>query len=194
MLGVPIGLVLAQLRDEVVAQGLGDVVGAVVVVAVAGELALHPEVRHQPALVEEGRHARILDRREGVRRDREPGHAKGHVAVHVRVVQGHLDLLVGVLVVHVVDDVHGVDVQVRDPGDIAVKARLDLRVVERAAADDGLLRADLVAALLVAAAVERQQQELCEVAPRPEELHLLADARRGDAAGDGVVVAKAGAH
>ena len=114
--------------------------------------------------------------------------------MHVRVVQGHLDLLVGVLVVHVVDDVHGVDVQVRDPGDIAVKARLDLRVVERAAADDGLLRADLVAALLVAAAVERQQQELCEVAPRPEELHLLADARRGDAAGDGVVVAKAGAH
>ena len=57
-----------------------------------------------------------------------------------------------------------------------------------------MLRADLHILFLVAAAVEGEQEKLREVGARAEELHLLADLHRGDAACDGVVVAVDRAH
>ena len=108
--------------------------------------------------------------------------------------QRHLDRLVAVLVVHVVDDVERVDVGLREPVQHRVEAAHHLVVIEHVRGDRRELRPDLLPAQLVAPAVQGIEQRLGQVHARPEELHLLADAHRRDAAGDGAVVAPLGPH
>src|SRR5207237_1342732 len=60
-------------------------------------------------------HPCVLDRGEAVRHNGEAGDTEGHGAQGGVVVEGHLHALVGVLVVHVVDDVHGADVDAGQP-------------------------------------------------------------------------------
>ena len=113
--------------------------------------------------------------------------------------QRHLDGLVRVLVMHVMDDVQRFDVGLGQPFEGLLVVGLDLLEVERAVGlgldrvDDALLD-DLHTGHLVAAAVDRVQQGLRGVDASSEELHLLADAHRGHAAGDGRVVAPMGAN
>ena len=110
--------------------------------------------------------------------------------------QRHLEALVAVLVVHVVDRVERVHVQLGEPRHDLVEVDHDLLEDEGAAlAEDAQLRADLrVVEGDVHAAVDRVEQGLGEVDARAEELELLADAHRGDAAGDAVVVAELREH
>ena len=186
---VAVGRVLADLAHHLRDQQLGDVVGLVFVVAVAGVFALDLEVDDQPALVAHRPDLRVLDRRQAVGGVRKAGDAAGHGAQDVAVVQRHLDRLVAVLVVHVMDDVQRVDVGLREPVQHRIEAPQHLVVVEHLGGDRREHRPDLFAGDLVAAAVQRVQQRLRQVHARAEELHLLADAHRRDAAGDRAVVA-----
>ena len=90
-------------------------VHAVVVVAEEREGALGLVVGDQAGGVAHHLDLRVLHRREAVGDDRQAGHAERHRAERRVVVQRHLDPLVRVLVVHVVDDVHGVDVHAGQP-------------------------------------------------------------------------------
>ena len=136
----------------------------------------------------------VLDRRQAVGGVRQPGDAAGERAQHVAVVQRHLDRLVAVLVVHVVDAVERVDVGLGEPVHHRIEPVHHLVIVQHVAGHGRELRPDLVAAHLVASAIERVQQGLGQVHARAEELHLLADAHRRDAAGDGAVVAPLRPH
>ena len=121
-------------------------------------------------------------------------------AAHVGVDEGHLGGLVVVLVVHVLDEVQDVDVEVGEPVHHEVELVHDLVVVEVLAGDGRVLRADLhvvallVHELLVLAAVDGVVQALGEVGAGAEELHLLAGLGGRDAAADGVVVAPDRTH
>jgi len=55
-------------------------------------------------------------------------------------------------------------------------------------------RPDLLAAHLVAAAIERIKHRLGQIDPRTEELHLLADAHRRNTACNGAVIAELRPH
>ena len=174
----------------------GELVDAVVVVAVLGEVALDLEIGGEALLVADGGHLGVLDGGEAVHEHGEPGDAAGHRAHDRVVVQRHLEALVAVLVVHVVDRVERVHVQLGEPRHDLVEVDHDLLEDEGAAlAEDAQLRADLrVVEGDVHAAVDRVEQGLGEVDARAEELELLADAHRGDAAGDAVVVAELRVH
>ena len=154
MLGVPIRRCLLKSGEEELGLLLGEMVHAVVVVAVARELARGLEVLDEPGLgIADGLDLRILDRRERIGENRETGDAEGHVAVNVGVVQSHLRLLVGVFVVHVMDHVHGGDVGLRKPVAVEGHALAHLVVVEVFVLVDRHLRTDLHVVALVAAAV-----------------------------------------
>ena len=190
---------------------LGDVVGAIVVVAVDRELALGAVADHQivigaldilvlvaghvlGVLVVDRVDLGVLDGGQRVGGDGQTGHAATQGAVHLLVVQGHLDGLVGVLIMHVVDDVQRHHVGLGQPLEGLLVVVLDLLVIQRAIGlgldrIDHALVDDLHAGHLVTAAVDRVQQGLGGVHAGGEELHLLADAHRGHAAGDGRVVA-----
>ena len=106
--------------------------------------------------------------------------------------QRHLDRLVAVLVVHVVDDVERVDIRLRQPVHHPFVAVDDLVIVQILASDGRELRADLLARHLVASAVQGVEQTLHRVHAGAEELHLLAEPHRRHAAGDRAVVAPFG--
>ena len=171
-----------------------DVVGAVVVVAVPRELPLGHVVDDQARLVPHRGDRRVADRGEGVRDDRQARDAAAHGAHDLAVVQRHLDRLVGVAVVAVVDDVQRLDVGAHHPVEHLLVALPDLVEVQRALARDRGVQpglGDLLPGDLVAAAVDRVEQRLAGVDAGAEELHLLAHPHRGDAAGDRCVVAPA---
>ncbi len=177
-------------RDEL----LGDVVGAIVVVAEAGKLPVDLEVDDQALGVAHRLDLCVLDRRQAVGGVREASDAAGERPQHVAIVQRHLDRFVAILVVHVVDAVQRVDVGLRQPVHHGIEPFHDLVVVEQVTRHGPELRPDLLAAHLVAAAVQGIEHRLGQVHARAEELHLLADAHRRDAAGDRAVVAELGSH
>ena len=191
---VAVGVGLADVLHEDLDDVVGDLVHAVIVVAVLGEVALDLVVGHEAGLVADDLDLRVLDCGEGVGDDGEARDARGEPAVDVLVVQGHLQALVAVLVVHVVNDVEGVDVDLGQPLHHVAVLGHDVVVVEVVALDRTELRADLLAGLLVAAAVDGVEEALGEVGAGAEELHLLADAHGGHAARDRVVVAVVDAH
>ena len=192
--GVAVGVVLAHVLHKPVHDAACDAVHAVVVVAVLGEVALHLVIDRQAGLIADDLHAGVLDGAQRVRHDGQARDARGEPAGHVLVMQRHLQLLVAVLVVHVVDDVEGIDVHLRQPAHHRVELLHDLVVLEVFAGDGHELGADLLAADLVHAAVDGVQQALGQVRARAEELHLFAQPHGGHAAGNAVVVAVGEAH
>ena len=108
--------------------------------------------------------------------------------------QRHLQALVEILVVHVVDAVHGMHIGLGQPFHRGVELRHDVVIVEEVAGDRHGLGRDLIAGHLVAAAIDGVEQGLRQVDAGAEELHLLAEPHRRDAAGDSVVVAPERPH
>ena len=96
-------------------QPYGELVDAVVVVAVFGVVALYPEVGDDAVLVADGVNLCILYCRERIGRARKSRNASCEEAVHLCVVQGHLERLVAVFIVHVVNDVERVHIQPCQP-------------------------------------------------------------------------------
>ncbi len=199
-LGVAVGVVLGDLGHERLEQPDGDVVDAVVVVAVLGEVTLDLVVDDDALLVADGLDLGVLHGRDGVDDVGEARDAGREGAADVGVDEGHLGGLVVVLVVHVLDEVQDVDVQLGQPVHHEVELVHDLVVVEVLGSDRGVLRADLhvvallVHELLVLAAVDGVVEALGKVGAGTEELHLLAGLGSGDAAADGVVVAPDRTH
>ena len=79
---------------------------------------------------------------------------------------------------HVVDDVHRVDVNTGEPLHHALELRQHVVEIEVFALDCAVLRTYLFACDFVAAAVDRIEKALGEVRARPEELHLFAHQHR----------------
>ena len=99
----------------------------------------------------------MLQRAERVRHHGKTCDAEGHEPLHVGIVKRHLDLLGGILVVHVVDHVHGVHVQVRQPLVVGVKTLHDRVEVEAFALHDGHLGAQMDTAGGVVTAVDGEE-------------------------------------
>ena len=199
-LGVAVGVVLGDLAHEGLEQPHGNVVGAVVVIAVLGEVALDLVVDDDALLVAHGLDLGVLDGAQRVDDVGEAGDARGERAAHVGVDEGHLGGLVVVLVVHVLDEVEDVDVEVGQPVHHEVELVHDLVIVEVLARDGRVLGAHLhvvallVEELLVLAAVDGVVERLGEVGAGTKELHLLARLGGRHAAADAVVVAPDRTH
>ena len=178
-----------HLGHEAAHQVAGDVVDTVVVVAELRVFALDLEVDGNALLVADGTDLGVLDGRQRIRCHRQARHAAGHRPLHVTIMQRHERSLVRVLVVHVVDDVERRDVLGGQPVHEAVHPCHDSVVVQHLAGNRLGPGTDLHATGLVHAAVDGVQQRLGQVGAGTEELHLLADDHRADAAGNGIVVA-----
>ena len=150
---------------------VSDLVDAVVVVTVLGELTLGLEVDDDAILVADGVDLGVLDGGQGVSHDGKASDARSEPAVHVLVVQSHLNALVAVLVVHVVNDVQRVDVHASEPLHHVVVLGHNVVVIERIALDGAVLGADLLLGDLVNTAIEcidklrdtMQSHERCSV-------------------------------
>ena len=108
--------------------------------------------------------------------------------------QGHLPRLIGIFIMHVMDDVHGIGIQPRCILQHLFIVGAHPVVLQHLAGERLDTRHDDAALYLVHAAIDGVQKGLCQVAPRAEELHLFAHAHGRDTAGNGIVVAVDRAH
>ena len=191
---VTVGGILTDVVDEAVQDILGDLVYTVIIVAVLGIVALDLVVNGQALLVADDLDLGILDGGEGIGHYGEAGDAGSEPAGDFLIMQRHFQGLIAVLIVHVVDDVEGIDINAGQPLHHIHILLHDLIIVEVLGGDGTVLRADLMAVHLIHAAVDGVQQALGQVGAGAEELHLLADTHGGYAAGNAVVIAVNGTH
>ena len=95
---------------------------------------------------------------------------------------------------HIVDAVQGVHIHAGQVAHGDLEFFHHLIEIEVLAGDGFVTVGDLFARQFIAAAVDGVHQRLGQIGAGAEELHLLADAHRGNAAGNAVVVAQIGAH
>ncbi len=193
---VSIGWVLAYLLHEAGNQAGRDQIDAIVVVAElrCGFVTFVLKVDYQSCRVARDTHFSILDRAQTIGNHRKAGDPERHRPQNVAIVQRHLQALVEVLVVHVVDTVHCMHVGAGQPLHGVVELLHDVVVVEEIAGNRQCLGGDLIAGYLIAAAIDRIEQRLGEIDAGAEELHLLAEPHGRDATGDSVVVAPERSH
>ena len=117
----------------------------------------------------------MLDGRQRVDGDRQTGSTVGNVDGRVGVDECHLCLFVVVLVVHVVNDVHGIIVNARNLLEHQLVVFEHLVVVEHVRGECGYAFEHNGTSLFATAAVDGQQQGFGQVAACAEELDLLAD-------------------
>ncbi len=180
--------------NECLEQPYGYVVGTVVVVAIAREVALGLELQWEACLVAHDVHLGILDCRNRVDHMREAGYARGESAAHVGVDESHLGGLIEILVVHVVDKVERLHVNGGKPLHHVHEPWHELLVCQHVALYRAVCRAHLLARLAVHATAYGIGQALGEVGARAEKLHLLARLCSAHATADAVVVAPDRAH
>ncbi len=108
--------------------------------------------------------------------------------------QSHFNALIAIFVVHIVDNVQGVDIKPCKPIHNAVVFSDNLIIFEIFGGNRSNFRGDLIAVFFVLAAVYCVKQSLCKVCTSAEELHLLADSHCGNTAGDSIVVAEFFSH
>ena len=192
--GAAVGVELAQLFHEPGDQAAGNLVHARVIVTVAREFPFRPEIHNEAVFIADGLHRGVLDGGQGVRGHGEPGDARSHRTQDFRIMQRHFNAFIAVLVVHVVNDVQGVNVGLGKPvlhlvvqGHHFIILQNFLRIARGG-------RGYLLALEFIHAAVQGIEQALGEVGARAEELHLLADAHGGYAACNAVVVTPVRAH
>ena len=187
-------MVLLDHRDEGLEQPHGNVVGAVIVVAIAGEVALGLELEGEAGLIADDVDLGIFDGGDGVDHMREAGDTGGKRAAHIGVDEGHLLSLIEILVVHVVDGVERLHVGGGKPFHHIHEAGHELVVGEHIAFDGPVSGTHLLTRLTVDATADGVGEALGEVGAGTEELHLLARLCGADATADAVVVAPDRAH
>ncbi len=193
-LGIAIGVMLGDLAHEGFEHVDGDLIGPVVIIAITGEVTFDFEVGGDALLVADGFDFGVFDGGERIDDVGESGDAGGEGAADIGVDKSHLCGLIVILVVHVLDEVEGVDVDASEPVHHEIEFVEDLIIIEVFGGNGGVFGADLLEALLVFATVYGVKEALGEVGPGAEELHFLAGLSRGDAAADGIVIGPDRAH
>ena len=191
---IPIGRVLPDKRNEFAEQPACDIVCAIVVVSVAGEVALDLVVDCETVFIADDGHLCVLDCGEGVDGVGESGDTGCEGAADIGIDERHFGGLVVVLVVHVVNQVERIHVQACEPFEHQLVLREDLVVFQDAGGDRCSRRSDLCARLFIDTAVDGIQESLGEVGAGAEELHFLTRLGCGDATADGVIITPHAAH
>src|ERR1051326_7792079 len=106
----------------------------------------------------------------------------------------HLDTFVSIFVMHVVNDVHRIDVDFTQPIHHSVKSLQDMIKIEVVTGHRSNCRPNLVAADFVSAAIDGIEETLCQVGASAKELHLFSNQHWRHAARNGSVVSPGGSH
>src|SRR5690554_4195295 len=188
-----IGGQLLQQFIEVSRYFLSKNIYPVVVVAVAGKVPFYFEVGRNACFVTHHLHFSVLDGRQRIGYDAESRRPVGQVDLGIGIHQSHLQLLVVILVVHVVDDVHGVVVHTSHLFHSQAEVAHDFLQIEEVGLYFGNVVEHLFSGHFAAPAVDGQEQGLGQIGTRPEKLNLFADFLKRHTTSNAVVVAVTGA-
>src|SRR5258706_12334979 len=151
-------------------------------------------VGYQPLFITDHLNLGVPDCRQTVSNNGQSSHTEGHRSQRTVVMQRHLDTLVGILVVHVMNDVHGIDIDTREPIHHLFELVDHIVKLKVLTLNSAVRRTYLLACEFVPAAVDGIEEALGEVGSGTEELHLLPYQHRGHATSDGSVISPHPAH
>ena len=187
-------MVLANHVHEDLNDIMSNGVNAVIIVTVLREVTLSDVIGNKTSLIADNSYLCILDCREGVSNNRKTCDACCKPTVNMLIVQSHLDALVAVLIVHVVDCIKSVDINACKPAHHVQVLGEDIVVIKVLALNSTVLRTNLLAGFLVTAAIDCVKQAFSKVGTSTKELHLFTNAHGADAASNCVVIAMIDAH
>ena len=188
MYRVSISRVLSQLVNRPLGQFNGYLVHSVIVVSIFREFADRFIVYNNPFFIFNRIHFRVFNRAEGVCRYGKPRNAKSHQSSDITVQKCHLTLFICVFIVHVMNDIHYINIESAQPVSVNIETSHSVFVVDRPVSDRFHLRADSFPSSFVHASVKSQAKNFCQVVSGTKELHLFPHFYRGNAAGDGIVI------
>ena len=143
--GIAISRGLLDLGHERLEEPNGDIVGTVVVVSIAREVAFDLEVlRKAGSRVADDLHLGVLDGRKAIDNVAEACDTRCKSAADIGVDEGHFGGFVVVLVVHVMNQVQRIHVQVRNPVHVKFELMDNFVVIEVFAGNRRIFRTDLL--------------------------------------------------
>ena len=171
-----------------------DLIHTVVIISKFRVIALYLKVYDNTVFVTDGFYLRVFDRGKRICDYRKSGDTGGEPSGNVLVVERHLDTLIAVFVMHIVNDVQSVHIYVGQPAAHVVIAVHNLVIIKILGSNGTVLRSHLLLGDLVHAAVDRVKQALRKIGAGAEELHFFSYSHRRYAACDGVIVSMCHSH
>ncbi len=117
-----------------------------------------------------------------------PCDAGGKGSSHICVDQGELGSFIIIFIMHILDQIQDIDVNICQPVHHAVVFLHHLMIVQIFRSDRLVLRPHLIPALLVPAPVDGIEQALRQIGSGPEKLHLLPGLGGRYTAADGIII------
>ena len=191
---VSVGMMSSDSGHELMNDILCNGVYTVIIITVFREVAGGLEVNDNAVFVTNNFNLSVLDSGQGVSYDRQTCNTCCEVSLNVSVMKSHLCSLVAVLVVHVVDDVQGVNVNVSLPFDHVDELIHYIIVIQNIAYNRTIFRTNLFLGNFVNTTVQSVQQTLSQVSTSTEELHFFTDNHGRYAASDTVVITVGNSH
>ncbi len=189
-----VGVIFSDIFHKGMDQLPGDAVYPVVVIAKPGIVALCLKIHGDAILIPHRFHLRVFNGRQRIRHHRQPGDSGGKPSGHFFVVKGHLNPLIAVFVMHIVNDIQRIHIHAGQPAHHVMIPLHHLVIFQIFRRDGLILRSHLHLADFIYAAVNGIEQAFGQVGPSAEKLHFLSNPHGGDAAGDGIIVPVAHPH
>ena len=171
-----------------------NLVYPVVIVSVFGEVSFYFVVNYDAVFITNGFYFGIFDGRQGVCNNRQAGNTGCKPAGYLMIVKSHLQTLVAVFVMHIVDDVQAVYINTGQPLHHIVVAIHNLIVIQILRGNRTVFRSYLLFADLIYTAVDCVQKTFGQVGTGSEELHFFSDPHGGYAAGNRIIIAVGNTH
>ena len=173
---------------------LSDLVYAVIIVAVFREVAGGLEVYDNAVFVADGLNLCVLDSGKGVSHDGKTCYTGSKITLNVSVMKRHLCPFIAVFVMHIVDNIQGVYINVCLPLQHIDELAHNIVVVKHVTCNRTILGTYLLLGNFIHTAVQSVQQTFCNICTCAEELHFLTDNHRRYAASDTIVIAMCHSH
>src|SRR5215471_4973044 len=169
-------------------------INPIVVVAKLRKLALSLVIRNKPAVTPYEPNFGVTNRGEAIGDHRHPGNAKSHRSQRRVIMKRHLESFIRIFVMHVVNDVHGVDINACQPLHHSLELIDNVVEVQIVSLNRPSRWSNLLSGYLVSAAVDRIEEALDEVGSRTEELHLLPHNHRRHTTGNRSIITQRTPH
>ena len=188
MLCISVGGVFFELLEEFLQNRNRNSIHLVIIVSVFGKIAFNLKIHGDALLVANGLHLGKFDGGQGIRNHGQSRNPKRHKPLHIGIVERHLSCLIGVLIVHIMDGVHGVDIELCHLLHTLKISIFYLFVIQNLIVHGRSILKNLNLLFFVIAVIDCHQQRFGQIDPRAEELHPSSHLHGGYTAGNGIVV------
>ncbi|CCZ35846.1 uncharacterized protein BN747_01032 [Firmicutes bacterium CAG:646] len=187
-------MVSFDVRHKVMYNVISDIVYSVIVISVFREIALYFVIYNDTIFISYRLHFCVFDRRQRIGYYRQTCDTSCKPTGHIFIMKSHLNSLIAVFVMHIMNDVQSVYIYLSQPFHHLVKSFHYFIVIQVFRSDRTIFRSYLFLAHFIHTAVDRIQQTFCQICTCSKELHLFTNSHGRYAAGDRIIIPVSHTH